>query len=312
MAHESDVFSPSTRTLRSPPKISEVNQLTEVMLVEDSNSEPLKRKRKLELVNDGNNAIDNAASVISNEQLSNQMKCISELIASSSQKHSDEILSVKADLSQQIQVIAERVSQIETNVVSLDSRVEDIKCKYNVVSKTAQTNKALINNIMQESLSKCMDIDGVSKSLMDEASDLKALTLDIISSFNIAISDQEIERVSKKDIKKNDGSVSTLLMVHFRDFDSKIRVMRAKRSNKESRNIYFNASLTPLNKYFMMNARKTVKNAGLKVFFKSGKVYVEKANKQIFAITCDEDLAAMESYVKECKNNRQVVNVQKK
>ena len=175
----------------------------------------------------------------------------------------------------------------------LDNKVTD-------ASNTAQINKKLINSIMQDKLANCMEIHGISNNAIESSRDLKLLTVEIISSFNIAIDSNEIERVTTREIKKgaNDTANSrTLLMVHFKEFESKLRIMRTKRNIKDNRNIYFNAAMTSTHKYLMMSARRIVKNVGLKVFFKSSKVNVEKADKQLISIECDNDLLNLETYV---------------
>lgn len=76
------------------------------------------------------------------------------------------------------------------------------------------------------------------------------------------------------------------------------------RKIKENSQIFFNATLTPVNSYFIVNSKKTARNTGLKVFFTSGKVHVEKANKQNMMIQSDEDLSIFKSYVKEFQRNQ--------
>ncbi|KAL7024411.1 hypothetical protein ACKWTF_013026 [Chironomus riparius] len=309
MAHLQNIFSSTQKTIRSPNKKSDDLIINDVDMAE---SEHLSKKRKNELLNDGKLIVelddDYQESEISNVHLSNQMKSLHDLIASTSQKHSNEISSVKTDLSQKIQEVSEKVVLMETKVESIQSNVEVIDVKVIEVAKAAQMNKNMINNMMQENLSKCMDIDGIEKSVIDKAPDLKSLALQIISSYNITITADEIDRVSKREIGKDDNSAAkprTILLVHFKEFEAKLRILRTKRNIKDSRNIFFNATLTATNKYFMMSARKLTKDVGLKVFFKSGKTNVEKLDKQILTIMNESDLSSLETYINEIQHKNQ-------
>lgn len=84
------------------------------------------------------------------------------LIESTGKKHSEEISSVKLELSHKIESISEKVTQIETDVGSLRSKVQEVDRKVENTSKIAQMNKRIMNNLMQEKLSLCMDIDGLT------------------------------------------------------------------------------------------------------------------------------------------------------
>ncbi|KAL7019966.1 hypothetical protein ACKWTF_011324 [Chironomus riparius] len=310
MSHVSSIFGTTQKTIRSPNKKSDDQHLNDVPMVD---SERLAKKRKNEMLNDGKLIVEldeeKHDSEISNLQLSIQMKGLYDLIANTSQKHSNEISSVNADLSQKIQAVSKKMNKMEEKVESLESNVKVVDEKVMDIAKAAQMNKVMINNMLQENISKCMDIDGIDKSVVDNATDLKSLAVQIISSFNITIKADEIERVSKKEIGKDDNNKTvkarTILLVHFKEFEDKLRILRAKRNINDGRNIYFNATLTPTNKYFMMSARKLTKAVGLKVFFKSGKVNVEKADKGIITIASESDLNNLESYVKAIQQNYQ-------
>lgn len=315
MSHLVNIFS-SNKTQRSPVKkpdnlmLMETSNLDGVgevgqRLTPSDDSEHLRRKRKIDEISKNGSKDDDIIDVhndISNRHLSDQLKTLFDLIASTSKTHSEEISSVKTDLTKNIQAISEKVNQIEADVCSLKSNVQNIDKKVDNVSKTADMNKTIINSMMQENLSKCMDIDGLDKNVIEKAKDLKSLAQEVINSFNIKINADEIERVSKKEIRKEqNGNTSTrlLLLVHFKDFETKVKILRAKMTIKDNRNIFFNATLTPTNRYLMMNAKKLAKKANLKVFFKSGKVNVEKSNKEIITIANDKDLSVLESYINE-------------
>jgi hypothetical protein len=305
------------KTQRSPVKKPDEPILMETTSVDDTEhlhvGRKYEKKRKIEEISKNGSKDDDDivqdANEISNKYLSDQLKTLFDLIASTSKTHSEEISSVKTDLAENIQAVSVKVNQIEADVSSLKSNVQNMEKKIDNVSKTADMNKAIINSMMQENLNKCMDIDGLDKNLIEKAKDLKLLALEIINSFNIPINADEIDRVSKKEIRKDEnGNISTrfLLLVHFKDFETKVRILRSKMTVKDNRNIFFNATLTPTNRYFMMSAKKIAKKANLKVFFKSGKVNVEKLNKEIITIANDKDITILESYINEIQGNLQV------
>lgn len=301
-------FSPKPKIHRSPTKKLNDNQLININPTDDN--EHIKRKRKIDEINDdtSSNEFDEESDEISNKHLSDQLKNLFELIASTSRTHSDEISTVKIELSKKIETISDKVNQIESDVGSLHSKVHNIDSKVNEVSKIAQMNKKLVNNMLQDNLSKCMDIDGVDKNVIEKATDLKALALEVISSFKIKIDAEDIDRVSKKEIRKDeDGSfkMKCMLMVFFKEFETKLRILRSKRSVDDNREIFFNATLTPINRYFMMQARKKAKKAGLKVFFSSGRINVQKLNKEILTIETENDLIALDKYVNENQHQAQ-------
>ena len=305
------IFNPSPKIRRSPVKKLDNSPMTEMKSLDDL--EHLRRKRKIEEINDCSSKDDDLDNVdqhsdISNEHLSNQLKILFDLIASTSRTHSEEISSAKTDLTNSMHAISVKVNQIEENVSSLQSNVQDIDKKVDSVSKTADLNKKLINIMMQENLSNCMDIDGIDRSVVEKATSLKSLALEVISSFNIIIHADDIDRVSKKELRKDENGNATIrfiLLVHFKDFETKVRVLRTKMSIKDTRNIYFNATLTPTNRFFMRSAKKLAKKANLKVFFKSGKVSVEKSNKEIITIASESDISVLESYITGIQNNQQ-------
>ena len=137
------------------------------------------------------------------------------------------------------------------------------------------------------------------KKVIDECQDLKKLALETIESLKIKIAEIDIERVTKKYFQLNEKNGSkrdkTILTVHFKDFETKLKVMRDKRNNKDDRKIFFSASLTSSNRYIMSSAKKIASKKKLKVFLIAGKVHVEKINKQLMAIEIDDDLKKLES-----------------
>jgi len=63
----------------------------------------------------------------------------------------------------------------------------------------------------------------------------------------------------KREIRKDDNGnakIRVLLLVYFKEFETKLRVMRTKMNIKDNRDIFFSATLTPTNRFFMSSAKK--------------------------------------------------------
>lgn len=285
---EAPFKSKCTKTMRSP--VSKEN----IPVTPLQQDERLK-KRKINEINNNDYMSDDeeCARPVSNED-------IYKLIKAQSALDSNERKLIKDELTSEIRSINEKIISIENNVKEIDKKVD-------AVTLLAQQNKKIINSLCQDKIDKSMEIDGIQKRIIDECRDLRKLAVETIESFKIKISVIDIERVTKKDvqIKNSNGNKSdkTILTVHFKEFETKLNVMREKRKIKDDRKIFFNPSLTPTNRFLMGNARNTAKLKNLKVFFKNGRVNVEKSNKEIMVIENEDDLVKLKIYVEELQKS---------
>lgn len=267
----------SAMTPRSPSRIELTNQSKD-------DQERLKKRKHDQLVSD---EPEEYSKKVSLEDIYN-------LIQMKSSQDSKERQLIKEELSSEIQEINKKIKSMEQNIQAIDQKV-------NNVTNLAQQNSNLINNLFQEKIEKCMEIDGIHNRLFDECQDLKKLAIETIESFKINVQEIDIDRVTKKNvqIKIGEGQKKdkTIMTVYFKDFETKLRVMREKRSIKDDREIYFNAALTHTNRSMMSSVRKIASKKNLKVFFKNGNVHVEKQNKDIMKIENENDLMKLKQYV---------------
>lgn len=277
-------FGKSAKTTRSPT-LNDCNMLQISQHTQQQDDQDRLKKRKHNELNDEENK--DHEKIISNND-------IYDLIMQKSAQDSNERNLIKEEITREIRSINEKIKKLEENVQAIDAKVDN-------VSALAQQNSKLINSLYQDKIDKCMEIDGLQRNIIEECQDLKTLALETIESFKIKIDALDIERVIKRDIpmKESNGvrGSKALLIVHFKDFDTKLRVLRGRRGIKDIRGIYFNTSLTASNRSMMTRAKKIAIKKNLKVFFKNSKVHVEKENKSLMVIECDKDLNELEKYV---------------
>lgn len=211
----------------------------------------------------------------------------------------DEIVALRIDVNQQISGIKSSLDFMTSKVDGLSSKVESIETRTDKIEKKANESSKMINKFNQDRLEKFMEIDGIRDDIIGNANDFKQLAIDTIQSFNITIKPEEIEHAFKKEVtlkkKVNGSDQKKILTVIFSSVNTKIRVMKAKRDQKEGTRIYFNSALTFNNRNLIQEAKKIV-NGKLKVYFARGCVRVQKKDKTEIAVDDDSKLGAVESY----------------
>lgn len=276
-------FNTSTLLQRTPVKLQEENSNK----TQSNEISHQKAKRKLDEVTNDDiyNLIVNLQSSIK-EQNAEMKKQIDE---------------TKEHIGRQIEVTNEKIENMEMNVQDLGSKVNDFDIKLNGVTKVAERNEKLLNTLMQARLENLIEICGVNSSVINQCNDLKQLVISVIKSFGIPIKEEDIARVTKREINARDenstASNKHILVVTFNNFSTKIEVMKQKSKCKDDRGIFFNISLTPSNRFLMMNARKLTKNKKLKVYFSGGKVRVKKRDGTEIIIEDAKQLGDLQQYV---------------
>lgn len=217
---DSPFASKSVITLRSP-RLDDKSPKTVMSSLDDN--ECLK-KRKYNDIN-GNDIMEYENSNDENETPIS-LKDIYDLINAKSAEDSRERLSIKNEITNEIK-------QINEKIVSIEHKVNKIEKKVDAVSLLAQQNKKIINSLCQEKMDNCMEIDGIQKKVIDECKDLKNLVIETIRSYKIDIAELDVERVTRKDFQQKDKNEKvtnrTVLSVRFREFETKLKVLREKR-----------------------------------------------------------------------------------
>ncbi|KAL7031751.1 hypothetical protein ACKWTF_007120 [Chironomus riparius] len=218
-----------------------------------------------------------------------------------------DIAVLRGDVTEQINGIKSSLSAVTTKVSDLSSEVKGLDARIDTVAKIASDNRKLIGSYKQDKLEKRMEIEGVKNNVIDETNDFKKLAIDIMESFGINIDQKEIEHAFKKEIKLkknvNGNFMKKIIVVIFANIGTKIRVMKAKRDIKTESSIYFNQSLTVINRSLIFKA-KTIVGKKLKVYFARGCVRVQKKDESEITVDDESKLEEVQLYFDQIKNQK--------
>ena len=219
----------------------------------------------------------------------------------------NDIAVLRGDVTQQINGLKSSLNAVTTKVNNLSTKVTGLDARIDTVAKIASENRKMISSYKQDKLEKRMEIEGVMSDVIDKTNDYKKLAIDIIESFGINIDQNEIEHVFKKEIKlknKVKGSdMKKILIVIFSNINTKIRVMKEKRDTKTESSIYFNQSLTVINRSLIHKA-KTIVGRKLKVYFARGCVRVQKKDKSEIIVDEESKLDDVQKYFDQIKDQQ--------
>lgn len=284
--------------IRTPAKT--VNSINDLMMEDfESFESPLassNRKRPAEKSNDDLYEI-----------LKNIMTDIAP-IKKETQGIKNEIASAKEELKQQIDGIQTKVINIETNMQEMSSKIEIAGKTAEDAIKIAQDSKMYVTNmLMQSKLEACMDITGIDKEVQDKKRNLNEIVKSTMNSFGILLKEGDITHVERRDIKINRPNetekIKIVVMVKFKDLETKLRVMKAKNKVRDTRGIYFSITMTKTNRYLDTKARLIARKKGLKTYFAGGFVRVKLPDEKIMIIDSSDKLKELEDYVNELPMN---------
>lgn len=268
------MFARSTLTPKTPPS----NQKTTVN--EEMMKSPLNNQR-------GSKRPYNGVTL---EDIFNQMQ-VNQLKLSSDMK------SLESTLDKKIDLIA---STLKLEIDTISTKLQNIeKSNKEEFKKMTEDNRKYINNALkQQMLDCCMDIEGLKDEVISKSSDLKALVVATIKSFNIQIMDNDIEKAVLTEINKG-GINKKIITTTFADRNVKLRVIKGKRERKDSNDIYFNITMTPLNSFLMRKAKQLGKPLNLRVVFYDCAVHVKKLTGEDFVLTNESSLLELEDYIQQ-------------
>jgi hypothetical protein len=184
--------------------------------------------------------------------------------------------------------------EFNSKIIALEQRMDKIEqpTKYNKIA----------NKQSQEAMEKNMDISGIKPELINEAKtfkELKKLAVDVITSLNIEVKYEDIDKVSKRTyekVKNEEKEIKNIITVVFKDLEKKIDVMDAKRTRANAKGLYFMHTLTPANRYFMARANAIV-NKRIKIFYGKGAVRAVKEDKSQIVLDEDSKLDELKNYI---------------
>lgn len=225
-----------------------------------------------------------------------------DLIYENGKKHMDKLDEVKASLKSDMATMKDELNaNIDKCQQNIDKKIDLVERKADQGLRVALENRKMCINMMKQArLDCCMDISGLKYT--DDRTDLKELALNTIKSFNIKIEEADIKKVTSVAFKKPNTNTNTntkILTVTFDDIDTKIRVMREKNKIKETKDIYFNITLTPENGYCFRKAKFITKGTTLKPKFYDGAVHVCAGEGIDMIIQNDENLMELKKIVED-------------
>lgn len=82
----------------------------------------------------------------------------------------------------------------------------------------------------------------------------------------------------------------------FKDFGTKIRVMKEKRDSKINNGIFFDNCLTPTNRSMMGNVIKISKEKNFKTYMSNNRIHVKKSDNKVQTVETASDLKIIEAW----------------
>jgi exonuclease VII large subunit len=217
-------------------------------------------------------------------------------------RHNQELRSTIEKFRNEISTLATKVEKMESSLKETNTRMMEIEQTANSGLEMAMQNRKIFGNMVRQSkLENQMEICGIPQADFDKHADVKQLAISVISSFHIQIHAEDIHNAVRKDIviKKANGFSITkpILIVTFSDFSKKVQVLQKKKQLRDSRQIFFNVALSPLNGFLMRRARTITRGKNLRVHLWSESVCVKKVDGTDLIIYDERDLEEVQLYV---------------
>lgn len=218
------------------------------------------------------------------------MRLSNELTSSMSTVQS-EIHDMKNDFLTQLNT---KFNQINVEMESINEKISNMDEHVTKNTTLAEQNQKFINAIQQENLINKMEIVGAVIDKNKRGDDLKAEVIKIINSFNIAVKTDEIKYASIRQIntedKNGNKNEKQIINIEFDTLETKLRIMKEKRTSKIFNNIFFDNSLTARNRYLMSRTRSVAKDKNFTAMIKNSKVCIKKSEKLFKYIESELDL----------------------
>lgn len=265
-------------TTISSSESTQINDTTKVFPIFNCNLNQTGKRSRLDMSITGEDESTSMSQRTVNELfeaiLSNKNEIKEEIIKSKDEQVSS-FNQLRNDVNEKIEAVSEKMDVIEARVCKSEQSIDDIKTK--------------LNDIDQDKLATSMDITGISADdAKKNIKDPKTFAQSVISSFNITLDPNTIQRAYFREIKVR---AMFILVVIFSSLEQKIDVMKRKREIKTNAGIYFDHSMTPHTRNLFMSARKFAKEKGLKsAFLSRGKVFISLDDNNKFKINSLEDL----------------------
>lgn len=221
------------------------------------------------------------------------------LIESKHEEHSQKLDDLSINIGNDITNFKAEINQkLDGSLQNVNKKIDMVEKKTDLSLQMAiESQKLCVNYMKQARLDCCMDISGLKFN--DDNLDLKTLAFNTIRSFKININETDIKKVTTFDIKKTNSLTNKILTVKFDDVDTKLRVLREKNKIKANNGVFFNATLTPSNGYYMRKAKYLTKGSKIKPKFYDGAVHVKIPNGNIMLIQSEDNLEELKKLIDE-------------
>ncbi|KAL7033593.1 hypothetical protein ACKWTF_007648 [Chironomus riparius] len=240
--------------------------------------QPLPKRKNLELSKD-------------EEEVSNLE--IFQLIEKMRTENKQGIDSMNNELGAKITAVQSSITDMQERIGGMEDKIEQGTAKADEAIKLAYQNKAALNLISQSMLQNKLEISGSNLDANIKGEELKQKVKELIESFGITLSDQEIVQAFQRPRKNNAAPV---IVVEFNNLDTKLMVLQARKQFFVSK-IYFNNCLTPLNRFLMYKARETAKEKNFRVFLSGDQIHVKKDNDTKLIINDISDIETIKSWI---------------
>ena len=234
---------------------------------------------------------------------------IYELIVNMSTKLSNEIKRVCSTMKNEL------MERLDEKFNMLNSIIEEINIKVGKLEESVERHDKkldqqgkIVNRLLQERLKNNMEISGVNLPAVKDKSKTKEEAIKIIENFGINVKSSDVKSVYIKSITTKESQKNQIMTVEFKEFETKLRILKEKRKSGIKNGIYFDDSLTPTNRFLIGKAKRIAKEKNFMLFMSNNRINVKKADKMIKWIEDESDLLEIEKWLPNEKKQRDEKN----
>lgn len=189
-------------------------------------------------------------------------------------------------------------NKIEELSNNLTSRLDATDLKVNTLCETVTKTQSDVEDLQlkleeieQDKLATHMVISGIENSTIDSAANLRALVIELFTSYQIPIENRDLENVFSM---KSSGDKRKIVTV-FQSAAKKVEVMKLKRGSPDGRKIFFDHRMTAKTSELYHKVRLHAKEKGGKAVMYGGRVHYAVDGKTKMRIKTLKDLDNAES-----------------
>jgi hypothetical protein len=212
---------------------------------------------------------------------------------------SNEIKDMRADNTQFGNRMDEKIDSIKDLMNVTEQKLKTMDAKIDTNEKRIENNEKAMNFMMQEKLMNRMEISGFKSNSGNDKNMLRDEVVELLKSHNINIGSDDINFVFTKTINMNKNGIpesKSLIIVDFKEFGTKVSVMKEKRSSTKTNGVYFDNCLTPTNRSLMGSVKKIAKEKKFKTYISNNRIHAKKSENKVQTVEAASDLKIVESW----------------